>query len=197
MVLLAAVVIGCSSGGARPVPSSFPATPIAASDVPTTATLAPAASTSESAAALDAWLVDELVDGRSGSATSVSAWTNRVLVIEAMATWCPPCLEQGREIALARQTLAGSDVAFLSIDVDPREPADTLRAYADREGFPWTFLVGTQAFLRHLAARFGVTVLDPPATPVIVIDATGHAVLTEIGIKRAERIAGLVAGGGS
>jgi cytochrome oxidase Cu insertion factor (SCO1/SenC/PrrC family) len=108
-----------------------------------------------------------------------------------MATWCPPCLEQQREAAVALAQLAPDKVVYVSVDVDPQEDASTLAAYADRHAFPWHFVVASPAFLRLLAHDFGLSVLNPPATPVVIISPAGDGTLTPAGIKSAAQLVAL------
>jgi thiol-disulfide isomerase/thioredoxin len=184
--LVAAGIAGCSA-----VPAASTTTvslgspsPIATGAPPTT----PAASPTLSTAGGPAWLSEPLTDVRTGLPVRLADLAGRIVFVEGMATWCPPCLEQQHEAAIALGQLPGEAVVYVSIDIDPREPLATLRDYVDRNGFGWQFLVASPAFLRELADTFGATILSPPATPIVVIDAAGHATLTEIGIKRASRL---------
>jgi len=186
---LAGCSVGAGGGPATDGPSGAPtATPPAAatpgaSEVRTAATEVPSDA--------PAWAVETLTDVRAGSSLRLVDLRGRVVFVEGMATWCPPCLDQQREARAALAQLDPAEVVYLSVDVDPREQAPTLAAYAGRHGFDWQFVVATPAFLRLLAGQFGVTVLNPPSTPVLVIDRSGHGTLTEVGIKKADRLVGL------
>lgn len=181
--LIALVLIGCSAA-----PASSIVTGSTASPVPVATGTQPTASPAPLASGGPAWLAEPLVDVRSGLPVRLGDLAGRVVFVEGMATWCPPCLEQQREAVSALSQLQGANVVYVSVDIDPRESATTLREYVDRNHFGWQFLLATPAFLRELSETFGATILSPPATPVIVIDVTGHATLTEIGIKRASRL---------
>lgn len=137
---------------------------------------------------MPAWLAEPLVDVRTGLPVRLGDLTGHVIFVEGMATWCPPCLEQQHQAASALSQLQGGVVVYVSVDIDPREPAATLRAYVDQNHFGWQFLVATPAFLRELSEAFGATVLSPPATPIVVVDVNGRATLTELGIKSASRL---------
>src|SRR5205814_76346 len=137
------------------------------------------------------WARLGIVDVRTGATFNVADFAGKVIFVESMATWCPPCLEQQRQMQAALVGLDPTRIAFVSLDVDPRESLETLRRYADRYGFSWTFALGSPQFLRELAADFGEQVLNPPATPLVVIATDGSASLTEFGIKGATRLAEL------
>jgi thiol-disulfide isomerase/thioredoxin len=119
------------------------------------------------------------------------------VVMELMATWCPPCLTQQGEEEIASRQLDPERVAFVTVDADTRESAATVRAYADRNGFDWTYAVATPALLRALADEYGIGVLDPPATPIIIVASDGSARLVEVGIKPAERLVELARAAGA
>lgn len=129
-----------------------------------------------------------LTDVRTGATLQIADFAGRVVLIEGMATWCPPCLVQQTQAAGALAELDATKVVYISIDIDPREPAATLSDYADRNHFPWAFATGSPEFLRELAKAFGDGVLNPPATPMIVVDGQGTPTLVEFGIKQASRI---------
>jgi thiol-disulfide isomerase/thioredoxin len=182
-VLVALVVAGCAAGPTAPA-----GTASAGSPSPGAGDASPSAVAASLAPGGPAWLSEPLSDVRTGLPVRLGDFAGRVVFVEGMATWCPPCLEQQHEAASALSQLPGGTVVYVSVDIDPREPAATLRDYVDRNHFGWQFLVATPAFLRELAETFGATILSPPATPIVVIDMTGHATFTEVGIKRASRL---------
>jgi len=186
VVLLAAACLLVAACGTSTEPSAAEASP---DGVATAGPSAPPSAAGESPGqSLPAWSTEPLVDVRTGATIRLADLAGRIVFIEGMATWCPPCLEQQREAELALGRLDQAAVAYVSVDVDPREAEGTLREYVDRHGFQWSFLVGSPAFLRELADSFGSTVLNPPATPIVVLDRAGHGTLTEVGIKRADRL---------
>jgi thiol-disulfide isomerase/thioredoxin len=184
LVAAAICLAGCAAVPASPTSTSSIASPIpVATGAPPSASAAPSL-----AADAPAWLSEPLTDVRTGQPVRLGELIGHVVFVEGMATWCPPCLEQQREAASALRQLPGGVVVYVSVDIDPREPATTLRDYVDRNGFGWQFVLATPAFLRELSETFGATILSPPATPIVVIDMTGHATFAEVGIKRASRL---------
>jgi thiol-disulfide isomerase/thioredoxin len=186
LAVAAAVILlaGCAA-----LPAAPTSTASVASLIPVATGVPPSGASAPSLAAdAPAWLSEPLTDVRTGQAVRLGDLIGHVVFVEGMATWCPPCLEQQREAASALRQLPGGVVVYVSVDIDPREPATTLQDYVDRNGFGWQFLLATPAFLRELSETFGATILSPPATPIVVIDMTGHATFTEVGIKRASRL---------
>ncbi len=122
----------------------------------------------------------------------MSDFAGSVVLIEGMATWCPPCVTQQTQAQAALAALPADAVVYLSLEIDPRETPETLGRYADDHHFPWRFLVATPAVLRSLAESFGNLVLSPPSTPVILVRRDGSTQLAEPGIKSAARLTELV-----
>jgi cytochrome oxidase Cu insertion factor (SCO1/SenC/PrrC family) len=179
---LVAALNGCTAGG----PASAGTSPAPTDTASAIASISPGPATP--IPSLPAWQTETLTDVQTGQLVQLSSYRGRILLLEGMATWCPPCLEQQDQGVVALKQLTGTDVAYVSIDVDPRETSDVLRAYADRHHFGWPFLVASPAFLRELSDQFGISVLNPPSTPVIVVGRDGVGHLTEVGIKSAARL---------
>lgn len=188
LAALLAALLATGSAGCQAATSPASTLPQDTVALPPTAegSLSPSAAPNPSGAA--AWMAEPLTDVRTGLLFRIEDLAGHVVFLEGMATWCPPCLDQQIEARQALAVLAATDVVYLSVDIDPREPVDVLRAYVDRNGFAWQFAVASPAFLRELADALGSTVLSPPSTPIVVIDRDGHATLTEYGIKRADRL---------
>jgi thiol-disulfide isomerase/thioredoxin len=138
------------------------------------------------------WQTVALTDVRTGAMFRLQDFAGKVVLVESMATWCPPCREQQLQAQLALRRLEAGSVVYVSLDVDPRESRDTLRAYADRNRFAWTFAVGTPELLRLMSDDLGDVVLDPPATPIVVVGTDGSVTLAELGIKSSDRLVALV-----
>ncbi len=128
----------------------------------------------------EAWLDLPLVDAASGEPFTVRGHTTGVVLVETMATWCSNCRRQLGHLAAAADELqgeaaAGVPVTFVVVSVERGLDPALLGAYATREGLSFRFAVADDAMLRALADRFGRVVLNPPATPHVVI-APGGAV---------------------
>jgi thiol-disulfide isomerase/thioredoxin len=179
-----AAIVGlvCIACGAN-VHSPTPASPSLATS-PLATTLAVTAPPSSPVA----WQVEPLTDARSGTTLRIGDLAGRIVFLEGMATWCPPCLEQQDEARQALLQLDPRKVMYLSVDIDPREKQPTLRAYVEQHGYTWPFVVASSTFLRELSESFGTTVLNPPSTPIVVVDPAGNGTVTEVGIKRADRL---------
>ena len=137
------------------------------------------------------WRSASLVDARTGDEFTIDSLKGKLVAIEPMAVWCSNCRIQQREAVTALAALASDDLVYIGVDVDPNQPAEALAAYAQAEGFDWTFTVASKDVARALAAEFGDQVLSPPSTPLILIGPDGAVIETHIGIRRADELEAL------
>jgi thiol-disulfide isomerase/thioredoxin len=200
---LALALAACSSGGGAGVATDAP--PAATTQAPSeesaavpsdgaTASTAPSEATPTSPAApvLDQpWATAELVDVETGSTFRIADLAGRTIILETMAIWCANCLAQQGHAYEALAELDPERVAYVLIDVDPSETGEALKAYRDSHGFTGTYAVATAEVARALAAEFGDQVLNPPATPMILIGSDGTVTLTDFGQKSPAEIVAL------
>jgi thiol-disulfide isomerase/thioredoxin len=192
MAIVLAACGGAATSGVSP--SADPTPPAGDTPLPSAA---PATSTPASTPPPAAWATETLTDVRMGDAFTLGDLAGNVVLLEGMATWCPPCLEQQQQAQLALTRLDPAKVRYISLDVDPREDAATLARYAERHGFAWTFAVAEPALLRELAEAYGDPVLTPPVTPVLVIGPDGSATLADLGLKDANQLIELAGAAGA
>jgi thiol-disulfide isomerase/thioredoxin len=117
----------------------------------------------------------------SGEEFRIADLAGRPIVIETMAIWCTNCFAQQQHVYEALDELGAGAIEYLLVDVDPSETAEALAAYRDRHGFTGRYVVADQVLARALAAEFGDQVLNPPATPMILIGSDGRVTLTPYG----------------
>jgi len=140
-----------------------------------------------SAGATPDWYRVELTDVRTGDTFTMDQFAGRVVLIEAMAEWCPTCLEQQAEVKRLHQLLgAPADLVSVSLDVDLHEDAASLQAYAAEHGLDWRVAVAPLEVARALGNLYSSQYLNPPVSPMLVIDRKGTAVQLPYGVKRAE-----------
>lgn len=198
-LVLAVVAAACGSSAADPDPSPVPdagaaaiaspmpsAPPAGATPEPATpgVDVEPSATPAASPAPVvldQPWATASLVDVSTGEAFRIADLAGRPVVIETMAIWCTKCFAQQQHVYEALGKLGADAVEYLLIDVDPSESAEALAAYRDRHGFTGRYVVADRDLARALAAEFGDQVLNPPATPMIVIGSDGRVTLTPYG----------------
>jgi thiol-disulfide isomerase/thioredoxin len=141
--------------------------------------LAQGAAVPSTPASTEAWLDVPLVDAASGEAFTLRDLDDGVVLVETMATWCGNCRRQLGHLAAAAAELGGEaadgvPVAYVVVSLELGLAPDRLTAYAEREGFPFRFVVADEVLIRALADRFGRVVLNPPATPHVVVAPGGR-----------------------
>jgi hypothetical protein len=104
-----------------------------------------------------------------------------------MAEWCPTCLEQQAEVQRLHGLLGNrADLVSVSLDVDLHEDEASLREYATGQGYDWYFAVAPIEVARALGNLYSAQYLNPPVSPMLVIDRDGTAVQLPYGVKTAE-----------
>ena len=150
---------------------------------------------SEAATEAPSWMTAELIDACTGQPFTISDFSGKVLYVEAMATWCPPCRDQlGRvrealgQLPTAKQT--ETVVVALSSEVDL--PREVLAQYAADNDFPFIFAVLPVEVLQEMADTLGQEIAVPPATPHLIVGSDGSLGALRTGSTAAEDILALL-----
>lgn len=174
MALSVSILTAC--GSSLPSTQPTPVTPSAA-----------VASTAPTAAALPDWFSIEMTDVRTGQPFAIRDFAGKVVLVEAMAEWCPTCIEQQREIGKLHEQLGNaSDVVSISLDIDVNEDGPSLKEYADALGHDWRYAVAPLQVARALGNLYSAEYLNPPYSPVLLIDRHGVAISLPYGVKTAD-----------
>jgi thiol-disulfide isomerase/thioredoxin len=133
------------------------------------------------------WLGTSLVDARSGQAFKLSDFSGKVVLVETMAVWCTNCFAQQQQIQSLHGMLANNkDFVSVSFDIDPNETSDILKKYADaNSGFDWMYAIAPADLARTIGKTYGDQFLNPPSTPILIIDRHGVAHPLPFGLKTA------------
>jgi hypothetical protein len=133
------------------------------------------------------WFKAELIDVNNGQAFSVADLQDKVILVETMAIWCSNCLRQQQEVKALHEELGMQDgLVTLVLDIDPNEDADNLRAYTAKHGFEWTYAIAPREVAREIGQLYGDQFLNPPSTPMLIIDRHGQVHLLPFGRKTAK-----------
>ena len=145
----------------------------------------------ESAGMMDSpnWFSVSLTDARTGDAFSINDFQGKVVLVETMAIWCSNCLkQQGQVKALHEQLGMRDDFVSIGLNIDPNETTDALKVYVEDKGFDWLYAVPSKDVSREIASLYGDQFLNPPSTPIVVIDRNGEAHPLPFGIKSADEL---------
>jgi cytochrome oxidase Cu insertion factor (SCO1/SenC/PrrC family) len=136
-----------------------------------------------------AWYSASLTDASTGQVFKINDFKGKVILVEAMAIWCPTCLKQQEQVK-ALQTSLGQRDDFVSIglDIDPNEDLVSLKSYVENNGFDWLYAVSNADVSSELSSLYGDQFLNPPSTPIVIIDRHGEAHPMPFGLKSADEL---------
>jgi cytochrome oxidase Cu insertion factor (SCO1/SenC/PrrC family) len=192
ILLLAVMLTACGGPAATPEAEmpheEKPTSEQMAHDTPAPDAMLPHDTTPTTEAIMEspAWFDAALTDVRTGQAFSLNNFKGKVILVETMAVWCPKCYTQQAEIQ-SLHTLLGERDDFVSItlDIDPNEDFAILRDYVEQTGFDWMYAVAPADVAREIALANGDQFLNPPSTPILIVDRHGVAHPLPFGIKSA------------
>ena len=134
-----------------------------------------------------AWYSISLNDARTGQAFSIESLKGKVILVETMAVWCSNCLKQQGEVKALHENFGQrDDFVSIGLDIDPNENEAQLKDYIEAKGFNWLYAVSPADVSREIASLHGDQFLNPPSTPILVIDRHGMAHPMPFGFKSAE-----------
>lgn len=135
------------------------------------------------------WFGFSLTDARTGEAFSINDYAGKVVLLETMAMWCPNCTVQAHEVRQLHELLGNpDDLVSVSLDVDLNEDQASLKKYVEEFGFEWHFAVAPLEVARALGNLYTAQYLNPPLSPMMIIDRDGNVHHLEYGLKKAETL---------
>ena len=144
---------------------------------------------SDQTMAAPAWFNAELTDANTGETFKIADFKGKVVLVETMAVWCPLCLQQQRQIRALHELLGKQeDLVSLSLDIDPNEDSQFLQAHVNQNGFDWRYAVAPADVSREIGQLYGAQFLNPPSTPMLIIDRQGEVHLMPFGQKDAQTL---------
>ena len=135
------------------------------------------------------WFDIELTDVQTGETFTMNDYAGKVVLVETMAMWCPNCLFQANEVRKMHKLLDNpDDVISVSLDVDVNEDGASLKDYTEEYGFEWHFAIAPLGVARALGNLYTAQYLNPPLSPMLIIDKNGEVHHLEYGHKSAEKL---------
>jgi cytochrome oxidase Cu insertion factor (SCO1/SenC/PrrC family) len=180
-----------------PSPTAAPSSGASAATPPATTATATETTTSVSAPAVElaAWQTLPITDV-DGTTFTLADLAGKPVLVETFATWCSKCRAQlGDTNRAAGQLGETAHVVALSVETDL--DSSTVADYAVDAGFDRIrFAVMSPDMLAALVDAYGNTVVNPPATPKIIVDAAGRAGELTTGSERLDELVAQVAAAG-
>ena len=135
------------------------------------------------------WFDIELTDVQTGATFTMNDYAGKVVLVETMAMWCPNCLFQANEVRKMHKLLEDpDDIISISLDVDVNEDGASLKDYTKEYGFEWHFAIAPREVARALGNLYSAQYLNPPLSPMLIIDRNGEVHQLEYGQKSAEKL---------
>jgi thiol-disulfide isomerase/thioredoxin len=135
------------------------------------------------------WFDMELVDVQTNKTFTINDYAGKVVLLDTMAMWCPTCLLQAGQVQKLERTLGNpEDLISVSLDVDLNEDATSLKEYAVEYGLDWHLAVAPLLVARALGNLYTAQYLNPPLSPMMIIDRKGNVHHLEYGLKDAETL---------
>jgi hypothetical protein len=135
------------------------------------------------------WFAMDLTDAVTGETFNMNDFAGKVVLVETMAMWCPNCLVQANEVRKMHEALGNpEDLVSVSLDVDTNEDAATLKKYVEEYGYDWRFAVAPLLVARALGNRYSAEYLNPPISPMLLIDREGEVHQLDYGFKSTETL---------
>jgi hypothetical protein len=154
---------------------------------------APAPIATAAAAVPPEWFAIKMTDVQTGKTFTMNDFAGKVVLLETMATWCPNCLIQAGEVRKLHNALGNpEDLISVTLDVDSNEDGAILKDYASSYGFDWHFAVASLLIERALGNLYSAEYLNPPLSPMLVIDRGGNVHQLEYGQKDAATLQKIV-----
>lgn len=146
-----------------------------------------ATATSQALIETPTWFAAKLTDVRTGKTFSINDFKGKVVLVETMAQWCSNCMKQQIQVKLMREALgAPNDLFLIGLDIDLNENAVDLKSYVEAREFDWLYSVPSAEVIREIGNLYTAQFLNPPSTPILLVDRKGVAHPLPFGIKSAD-----------
>jgi hypothetical protein len=156
-------------------------------DTPTADTMMHDTPTADAMMESPTWFGASLTDVNSGKIISINDFKGKVVLVETMAQSCPICMKQELQVKSLLENLAmPADLVTLTLDIDPGENAEGLKAYAASNNFGWLYAIAPAEVTREIGKLYGEGFLTPASAPILIIDKEGKAHPLPFGIKKAD-----------
>ena len=132
------------------------------------------------------WRTTVLTDIRTGETFTIDQFDKPIL-LESFAVWCPTCTKQQWEIRDLHKEV-GDAVVSISLNTDPNEDREKVLQHITANNFDYA--IAPREVTQSLIDEFGITVVNAPSAPVILIDQNKDAKLLHNGVKSSTELKG-------
>ena len=133
------------------------------------------------------WFSVSMTNVNTGEAFTINDLKGKVVLVETMAVWCSNCFKQQTQVKILHSKLGErDDFVSLGLDIDPNEDASKLKGFVEKNSFDWMYAISPSEVSRELSSLYGGQFLNPPSTPMLIIDRHGEAHPLPFGIKSSD-----------
>ena len=108
-----------------------------------------------------------------GEKFSLKELRGKIVILDFMATWCPPCKAEMRNLFETRREFDKSELAIASIGIDPSEDTEQLKNFKNNYDADWRFAkggsIGTLYNIKSIAT-------------ILIIEKQGKITYRKVGI---------------
>jgi thiol-disulfide isomerase/thioredoxin len=189
IVAVAAIVAGCSGAVATKGPNAGGASGPSLDIITITPHPTSAPGQPQAEPTMPSWFAVPMTDVNTGHSFKIQDYAGKVVLVEAVATWCPTCQGEMSEVKQLISDLGrDSDLVAVSLDVDPNEDANLLQKYANQNGFTWPIAVAPEAVIQFLISNYDQSFINPPLVPMLFVDRGGGVWGLPNGLKSASSL---------
>jgi thiol-disulfide isomerase/thioredoxin len=135
------------------------------------------------------WLVHPLTEVTTGDEFTINSFAGKVVLVETMAIWCSSCKRQQQELIKLHELLGErDDFVSIGLAIDTNEVASDLQKYVADNHFDWLYAISPVPVSREIGNLYGNQFLNPPSTPMLLIDKHGEVHPLRFGIKLAAEL---------
>jgi thiol-disulfide isomerase/thioredoxin len=109
-----------------------------------------------------------------GGTFTLSDHIGTIIIIDLMATWCPPCIQQMSQLEETFNEF-GNNIIIVSVDVDKDETSDDIKTTFGDFIDKWTFVLDDNK--EDVAKAYEVSAIPK----LIIIDKKGNIYYTHVG----------------
>lgn len=133
------------------------------------------------------WINMELKDVATGETFKISDFSDKPVLLESFAVWCPTCTQQQRMIKSLHEEV-GDSIISISLDTDPNEDEARVKKHIDDNGFDWSYVVAPVDFTKSLIDQFGIGIVNAPQAPMVLVCDGQKARQLGSGVKSVETL---------
>jgi len=139
------------------------------------------------------WMEVILKDVRTQENFKINDFSDKPILLESFAVWCPTCTQQQKIIRGLHEEI-GEDFVSISLDTDPNENEGKILEHITRNGFDWYYAISPIDLTKALIVEFGPGFVVAPSAPVVLICPNGSFEKLPSGVKTSTELKTFIEG---